>query len=61
MPWPHTIPPDLRRRLDTAMSMRGCAAPDLWGEIRDWLTHHGVEAPVSLPEDSAPDGPNSIK
>ena len=61
MTWPHNIPPDLRRRLDAALSMRGCAAPDIWGEVREWLIQHGVEAQSQIPEDRAPDGPNEVR
>lgn len=60
MPWPNTIPADLRPRLDAALSRRSVGAAELWGEVRDWLIKHGVEAPERLPEDPAPSGPNEI-
>jgi hypothetical protein len=59
--WPQNIPPDLRRALDRALSMRNCSAPDVWGEVRDWLVAHGVRAPADLAEDLRPEGPNEIK
>lgn len=31
MPWPHNIPVDLRRRLDVVLSLRSCAAHEVWG------------------------------
>lgn len=49
--WPQTIPPDLRRKLDSVMGYRSCGPQDVWGEIRDWLVMHGVEVPDDLPED----------
>ena len=61
MTWPNTIPPDLRRRLDSVLSQRNHGAPELWGEVRDWLIKHGVDAPERLPEDMPPSGPNEIK
>ena len=61
MTWPHTIPADLRRRLDAVLSLRSVAAPEVWGEIRDWLVKHGVEAPGALPEEPPMSGPNEVK
>lgn len=49
--WPQTIPPDLRRMLESVMSYRQFGAQDLWGEIREWLVAYGVDAPEQLPED----------
>lgn len=51
MTWPNNIPVDLRRRLDAVLSLRSCGAPEVWGEVRDWLIKHGIEAPERLPED----------
>ncbi len=45
MPWPQTIPPDLRRRIDAVLSMRDSDANEVWSELRDWLMRHRVEAP----------------
>jgi hypothetical protein len=61
MPWPNTIPADLRRRLESVLSQRSPGAPELWGEVRDWLIKHGVEAPDRLPEEPPLTGPNEIK
>jgi hypothetical protein len=61
MSWPNTIPPDLRRAISAALSLRNCAPPDIWGEVRDWLVKHGVETPAALPEDQPPEGPNEVK
>lgn len=41
------------------MSMRGCAAADIWGEVRDWLVKHHVEPPAALPEDEPWERSNS--
>lgn len=54
--WPHTIPADLRRQLETVLSFRNCGPAEIWGEVRDWLDKHEVEAPEQLPEDRAPEG-----
>ncbi len=54
--WPQTIPPDLRRRLDGVMGFRSFGPNDVWGELRDWLVLHGVEAPAKLPEHDGPKG-----
>lgn len=51
MTWPHSIPPDLRRMLDSALSARSHGPAELWGEVRDWLILHGIEAPEKLPQD----------
>lgn len=61
MPWPNTIPADLRCMIDSALSHRSVGAAEVWGEVRDWLIKHGVEAPDRLPEDPSPSGPNEIK
>ncbi len=53
--WPHTIPPDLRRRLEGVMGFRSFSPTDVWGEVRDWLVLHGVEAPAKLPEEKGPE------
>jgi hypothetical protein len=53
--WPQTIPPDLRRRLDGVMGFRSYGPNDVWGEVRDWLVLHRVEAPAKLPEDKGSD------
>jgi hypothetical protein len=51
MPWPYTIPPDLRTLLDQVLSKRNVGAAEVWGEVRDWLEAHGVEMPDDLPFD----------
>lgn len=45
MPWPHSIPTDLRPLIDGALSKRNCRAAEIWGEVRDWLEAHGVKVP----------------
>lgn len=51
MPWPHTIPAGLRRRLEAVLSQRNAGAAEVWGEVRDWLEAQGVEKPDGiLPE-----------
>ena len=37
--------------LDRVLDARSYGSADLWGEIRDWLIKHGVEALEKLPED----------
>lgn len=51
MSWPTMIPPDLRRRLDEALSARNVEAADVWTEVRDWLIKHQVQPPDQLPEE----------
>jgi hypothetical protein len=51
MPWPQTVPPDLRPRLEDVLGQRSHGPAEIWGEIRDWLVKHGVEAPGGLPFD----------
>jgi hypothetical protein len=48
MPWPFSIPADLRRRLDAVLSQRHHGAPEIWGEIRDWLEIKGVQVPEGI-------------
>lgn len=56
MPWPHTIPADLRRMIENALGRRSVGSPEIWGEVRDWLIKHGVEAPDHpLPEEPKDD------
>ena len=55
--WPHNVPPDLRRRLENVLGFRSYGPAELWGEIREWLFLHGIEAPDRLPEDTKPSGP----
>lgn len=52
MPWPNSIPADLRRVLDGTLSQRGVGAAQVWGDIRDWLIKHRVEAPAEIPEET---------
>lgn len=56
MPWPHTVPTDLRRRLDEVLSFRNRSAPEVWGVVRDWLEAHQVEMPDSVKVDPPPEG-----
>lgn len=55
MPWPNSIPADLRRTLDGTLSQRGVGSAQVWGDVRDWLIKHGVEAPKILPEETLAD------
>lgn len=49
MPWPYTIPADLRPRLDQVLSKRNVGAAEVWGELRDWLEAHGIDMPDGIP------------
>ena len=51
MTWPHNIPPDLRKRINDVLGQRSQGAAEIWGQVRDWLEHHGVQPPEVLPED----------
>jgi hypothetical protein len=51
MPWPRSIPPDLRRQIENILGQRSHGPAEIWGEVYDWLVKHGVEAPDGLPFD----------
>lgn len=46
--WPHTIPVDLRPRLEAVLGQRSFGPAELWGEVRDWLEKHQVEMPDGI-------------
>ncbi len=48
MPWPYTIPADLRPRIEAVLGQRSHGAAEIWGEVRDWLEAHGVEMPEGI-------------
>jgi hypothetical protein len=49
--WPNNIPADLRRRLDSTLSLRNVDAATVWGDVVDWLRLHHVDPPDHpLPE-----------
>jgi hypothetical protein len=48
MTWPYTIPAGLRRRLEAVLSQRSHGAPEIWGEVRDWLVEQGVARPEGV-------------
>ena len=50
MSWPQNCPPDLRRMLEGVLSQRSHGPAEVWGELRDWLVRHQVEAPADLGE-----------
>lgn len=54
-PWPNDMPPDLRKRFDRVLSFRSFGAADLWGEVKEWLESHGLDAPDDLPGASLDD------
>ena len=47
--WPVEIPDDLRRELDTLLTMRSLTSAEIWTSLTDWFQKHDVEAPI-LPE-----------
>jgi hypothetical protein len=50
MPWPSTIPHDLRVLLQALGQHRDLATDaDRWGAIKEWLESHNVPAPNGLP------------
>ena len=55
--WPTMIPPDLRRSIEAALSVRSPCAADIWTEVREWLITHEAEAPAKLPVDRESSGP----
>ena len=56
MPWPHTVPADLRRRLTSVLSTRNHGPAEVWGEVRDWLESQGVEVPEGFRPEEDPEG-----
>lgn len=48
--WPQSCPEDLRPKLKNVLSYRDHGPAEIWGEVREWLIAHGVEAPEKLPE-----------
>jgi hypothetical protein len=55
MPWPNTIPEDLRARLSGTMSARSIGPAEVWGDLRDWLIQHSIQPPDHpLPEPQTP-------
>lgn len=51
MPWPKTVPDDVRRRLEAVLSYRNRPAPkDVWGAVLEWLEAGGAEATRECPE-----------
>lgn len=46
MPWPSTVPDDLRRKLDAVLGYRNRPAPQgVWGAVLEWLEANEVEVP----------------
>ena len=57
MPWPNSIPEDLRLRLLGTLAVRSVGPAEVWGDLRDWLVKHGVQPPDhALPEYPRPEG-----
>ena len=49
MPWPKTVPDDLRRKLEPVLGYRNRPAPqDVWGAVLEWLEEERVNAPEGL-------------
>lgn len=47
MPWPKTVPDDLRRKLEAVLGYRNRPAPqDVWGAVLEWLETNQVQSPV---------------
>lgn len=45
MSWPHDLPPDIHRRLETVLGFRSFGAADVWGVVREWLEEIRAEPP----------------
>lgn len=56
MPWPHSIPAGLRRRIENVLGQRNHGAAEIWGEIRDWLEEKGVDVPEGIEAERPPEG-----
>jgi hypothetical protein len=46
---PHTIPADLRPRLEAVLGQRSFGLAHLCGEVLDWLEKHQEEVPEGIP------------
>lgn len=58
MSWPSNIPHDLKLKLEELERRHWQAKPaDIWGEFKEWLEVHDVEAPADLPETPKPKMP----
>lgn len=53
--WPYSVPQDLRRRLDAVLSTRHAGAPEVWGELRDWLEAKGAQVPEGIETETTPE------
>jgi hypothetical protein len=53
-PWPTSIPHDLRCDLEPILRFRSLQTSDIWAAVREWLEHHQVEPPATLPADPRP-------
>lgn len=49
MPWPKSLPDDLRRRLEGVMGYRSFGPAEVWDAVREWLEERGIEAPSMPP------------
>ena len=51
IPWPKTVPDDLRRKLEAVLDYRNRPAPqDVWGAVLEWLEAEGIK-PTEHTED----------
>lgn len=49
MPWPRSIPEDLRRRLEGVMGYRSFGPAEIWDTLREWLESEGIDPPFKPP------------
>ena len=49
MPWPKSLPDDLRHRLESVMGYRCFGPSEVWDAVREWLEAEGVEPPLKGP------------
>lgn len=49
MPWPKSLPDDLRRHLEGVMGYRRFGPAEVWDAVREWLEEQGVEPPSQPP------------
>ncbi len=53
MPWPKSLPDDLRHRLESVMGYRRFGPSEVWDAVREWLESEGVEPPLKDPLNGA--------
>lgn len=46
--WTYVVPPDLRPRLEAALSARHHGAAEVWAAVMEWMVEHEMPVPDSV-------------